>query len=602
MRQTRLTQFAAGILMISLVLFGCKKNLSDMTDGMMFSLDMNSFLQNQVQVQIVNANYENSATIPNAKISIIGKDAEKVVDINGSKNIIVEDQFANLAVSPGRPLSEGNPARFTIKAEAPGFLDYEKELVVNNVDSFLNYTLEMIEIANPPAGIDISIQQINLTGDQPAVAIPSKSKDIQASLIVPANAKLMDEVGNKFTGSADIRIDQFDVAFEPVKANISNLITNFTHNTYKNGVAEDFNFSPLGYLRVNINNNSGRKLQFDRAAQMEVALSKQITDPISGEPLQAGDILMVYQKDPANMGWSFVEQTKLTTNASGNLKANFRFVGSDEIALARTRDQVDIASRTRNCTNNLGIRFKRNSNVNTLHYIAVVNAARPTQVYLSASNVIVANNSTYNFSGALPQNVNVKVLVYQYESATDKGIVVGETGSISSCLYSTTNRLEVNVNPPSYTNNPIARFQLYTVCLESKLAYFHEGRVQFRPAGSRAPYRDMGLAQKTGNNQIEITPGRIRGDEVPGSNNYSYLETDRMVNNTTYQFKTEIIGKRQKDGKTVRKTYTRNRIFNITEFSFVPIANQTTPLKYDHYKMNRSYWIAPEDACEDFGY
>jgi hypothetical protein len=66
MRQTRLTQFAAGILMISLVLFGCKKNLSDMTDGMMFSLDMNSFLQNQVQVQIVNANYENSATIPNA--------------------------------------------------------------------------------------------------------------------------------------------------------------------------------------------------------------------------------------------------------------------------------------------------------------------------------------------------------------------------------------------------------------------------------------------------------------------------------------------------------------------------------------------------------
>jgi hypothetical protein len=602
MRQTRLTQFAAGILMISLVLFGCKKNLSDMTDGMMFSLDMNSFLQNQVQVQIVNANYENSATIPNAKISIIGKDAEKVVDINGSKNIIVEDQFANLAVSPGRPLSEGNPARFTIKAEAPGFLDYEKELVVNNVDSFLNYTLEMIEIANPPAGIDISIQQINLTGDQPAVAIPSKSKDIQASLIVPANAKLMDEVGNKFTGSAAIRIDQFDVAFEPVKANISNLITNFTHKTYKNGVAEDFNFSPLGYLRVNINNNSGRKLQFDRAAQMEVALSKQITDPISGEPLQAGDILMVYQKDPANMGWSFVEQTKLTTDISGNLKANFRFMGSDEIALARTRDQVDIASRTRNCTNNLGIRFKRNSNVNTLHYIAVVNAARPTQVYLSASNVIVANNSTYNFSGTLPQNVNVKVLVYQYESATDKGIVVGETGSISSCLYSTTNRLEVNVNPPSYTNNPIARFQLYTVCLESKLAYFHEGRVQFRPAGSRAPYRDMGLAQKTGNNQIEITPGRIRGDEVPGSNNYSYLETDRMVNNTTYQFKTEIIGKRQKDGKTVRKTYTRNRIFNITEFSFVPIANQTTPLKYDHYKMNRSYWIAPEDACEDFGY
>jgi hypothetical protein len=107
----------------------------------------------------------------------------------------------------------------------------------------------------------------------------------------------------------------------------------------------------------------------------------------------------------------------------------------------------------------------------------------------------------------------------------------------------------------------------------------------------------MGLAQKTGNNPFEVTPGRIRGDEVPGSNNYSYLETDRMVDNTTYQFKTEIIGKRQKDGKTIRKTYTRNRIFNLNEFTFI---NQNTP--YNYHIMNRSYWIAPEDACDDFGY
>ena len=411
MKLTRLTQFATAVILISFALFGCKKNLSDMTEGMMFSLDMNSFLQNQVQVQIVNANYQNSATIPNAKISIVGKDAEKVFDINGAKTIVVEDQFANLAVSPGRPLSEGNPARFIIKAEAPGFLDYEKVLVVNNVDSFLNYTLEMIEIANPPAGIEITTQQINLTGDQPAVAIPSKNKDIHANLFVPANTKLMDETGARFAGVADIRIDQFNAAYEPVKANIQHLIPNFTHNSFKNGVAEDFNFAPLGYLRVNINNNSGRKLQFDRAAQIEVALSKQITDPISGEPLQEGNILMVYQKDPSTMGWSFVEQTTLTTDASGNLKANFRFVGSDEIALTSVRDQVDINNRSRNCTNALGIRFKRNSNVNTLHYIAVVNATRPSQVYLSASNVIVGNNSTYNFSGTLPQNVNVKVLV-----------------------------------------------------------------------------------------------------------------------------------------------------------------------------------------------
>lgn len=600
MTQKRLTQFAVTVLFMSFLMFGCKKNLSDMTEGMMFSLDINSFLQNQVQVQIVNANYQNSTTVPNPKISIVGQDAEKVVDINGSKSIEVVNQFANLAVSPGRPLTEATPARFIIKAEAPGFLDYEKELIVTNVDSFLNYTLEMIEIANPPAGIDINSQQINITGDQPTVAIPTKNKNFEASLIVPANTKLIDETGARYTGMTNIRIDQFDASFEPVKDNIQNLIPNFNYNTYKNGIAEDFNFSPLGYVRVNINNNTGRKLQFDKPAQIEIGLSNKITDPISGEPLKDGDILMVYQKDPKNLRWNLTEEVKLTIDVNGNLKSKFTFVGNDEIALSRRRDDGDAnRDRDRNCSNNLGIKFIRNSNVNTLHYVAVVNANNPNKVYLTASNVVVANNSTYNFNGKLPQNVNVKVLVYQYESASDKGLVVGQSNEFSSCAYNTTNRLEVTVNPPAVTNNPIARFELFTICQESKLVYLHEGRIQFRPAGSRAPFRDMGLAQKTGNNPVEVVDSRIRGNGLPVSINYSYLETDRMVNNTVYQFKTEVIGKRKKDGKTVKQTYTRNRIFNLNEFS---PASQTTPINYNYFIMNRSYWIAPEDACEDFGY
>jgi hypothetical protein len=593
------------VLLGALMFMGCKKNLADMTEGMMFSLDMNSFLQNQVQVQIVNANYQNSATLPNAKISVTGKDAEKVYDINGSKTIVVEEQFANLAVSPGTPLQEGNPARFTIKAEAPGFLDFERELIVNNVDSFMNFTIEMIEIANPPSGIAIVTQEASLTGAQPALRIGSKNNRIQAALNVPENTKMIDDAGNRFTGNATIRVEQFDPSLELVKSNISNIIPNFTTTTFNNGIAEDFNFAPIGYLRVKIDNNSGRKLQFDQPAQVDLSLSPDLIDPISGEPLKEGDQLMVYQKDPTNLRWNLIQQTSLTADATSNLNARIRLIGADEFAITRKREEDgDKDDRPRNCQNAFSIKFKRNSNVNTLHYVAVVNASNIKQVYLNASNVAVANNSTYTFPGRLPEGKNVKVLVYQYESATDKGIVVGESGSLPSCSNSPANRVEVDVNPPSKTNNPIARFQLYTICEELKLIYLHEGRIQFRVAGSRAPYRDMGLALRTISDAIDPRSSlRVRTDDNPGWNpgttNYSYLETDRMVDNTTYQFKTEIIGKRQKDGKTIRKTYTRNRIFNLTEFS---PASQTTPINYNYFIMNRSYWIAPEDACDDFGY
>jgi hypothetical protein len=413
---------------------------------------------------------------------------------------------------------------------------------------------------------------------------------------------MMDDAGNRFTGNASITIEQFDPSLEIVNANIPNIIPNFTSNTFNNGIAEDFSFAPIGYLRVKVDNNSGRKLQLDQPAQLDVSFSRILTDLATGENLQEGDQLMVYQKDPATMGWNFVEQTKLTSDVTGNLKATLRYTGAEEIAFSRRRDG-DKDNRARNCSNNLGIKFKRNSNVNTLHYIAVVNADRTKQILLSASNVAVANNGRYNFNGRLPQGINVKVLVYQYESATDKGILVGESNAFSSCNYSTNNPVEVTVNPPSKTNNPIARFQLYTICEQLRLIYLHEGRIQFRVAGSRAPYRDMGLALRTIEDPIDPRSSRRTRSSSqswnPGSNNYSYLETDRLVNNTTYQFKTEIIGKRQSDGKTVRKTYTRNRIFNLNEFSE---DSQTTPINYNYYIMNRSFWIAPEDACNDFGY
>ena len=597
MRVTQTMKITFTLLLGAVMFMGCKKNLADMTEGMMFSLDINSFLQNQVQLQIVNANYQNSKTLPTATVTVSGKDAEKVFDINGSRTIAVEDQFANLAVSPGTPILEGNSLRFTISAQAPGFLPIQKEVEVSHLDSFLNYTLEMIEIANPPAGITINSTSHQINGSQGAILInANNNKNFTTTVTIPANTKIVDDAGNQFSGNASIRIEQFDPAVEPVRANIQNLINNFTYTTFQNGITEDINFQPFGYVRLDIDNNSGRKLQFQTPTGIEMSLSSAIKDAATGESLKEGDVVSIYQKNNQRLGWDLKEDVIVYAD-NGNLKVRFNLTNTDEIALTRSRG--DRNERVRNCGNFLGLRFKRNSNVNTLHYITVVNANNPNQIYLTASNVAVANNVNFNFRSRLPQNVQVKVLIYQYETAAGKGAVVGESNAFNTCNYSTGNRLEIEVDPVQITNNPIARFQLYTVCLESKLVYFHEGRIQFRRAGTIEPFRDMGLALKTGNKQIEITPGRIRGDEVPGSNNYSYLETDRMVDNTLYEFKTEIIGKRKKDGKTVRKTYKRDRIFNLTEFS---PASQTTPINYNYFIMNRSYWIAPEDACEDFGY
>jgi hypothetical protein len=114
----------------------------------------------------------------------------------------------------------------------------------------------------------------------------------------------------------------------------------------------------------------------------------------------------------------------------------------------------------------------------------------------------------------------------------------------------------------------------------------------------------MGLALRTTEDAIDNRSRSLRVRSTnnswnPGTFNYSYLETDRMVNNKVYEFKTEILGKREKDGRTVRKTYTRKRIFNLNEFKIGP---KNSTYNYDYFIMDRYFWIAPEDACDDFGY
>lgn len=549
----RITKTILLLVSATLILSACKKDLKgSLTEGFLFNIDMNGFLQNQVNVQFVNANYQNSMVLPQVKVRVSGKDTELVYDINGGKDIQVADQFASIAVSPGKPLAEGSPARFTLIAEAPGFLPVQQELVVNRNDSFLTYTLEMIEIANLPAGVAMRKE-----------------------------------------GSVELL--QLDATNEAIRSLLPNMIEGIHYPTSRNGSDESLHVMPLGYVRV------GGSV--GQPATASIQLKNGIMDPASGEVLIPGDALSIYRKDATAQRWVFVENVVLTAGAGG-LKADLRITGDQEFAFARSRDNDN--NRQNNCPQALTIKFSRNSDVNTLHYVTVVNADRPSRVYLSATNVEVAHNKTYTFTGRLPQTTNVKVLVYEFESASGRGRLISESSAFSSCTYNALTPLTIAVNPPTVSGNPIARFELYTICEESRLVYFHEGRIQFRRAGTRDPYKDMGLAKRTGDVPFELR-GRIRGDRDPGATYTSILESDRMTNNTVYQFRVEIVGRRKKDGKIVKETYTRNRIFNLTEFSLLPppgrpVTGSSPTINYQPYKMNRHSWFAPENACDDFGY
>jgi hypothetical protein len=590
----KLTKLSALFFFAVIAFSSCKKELQEMIQNdLVFSLDANAFLQNQVQLQFVNANSSKSKTIPNATVTISGKDALMVYDINGSKQINVSRQFANLAVSPGKPLTPTAPAIFKVHATATGFLPYEQEIEVTNLDSFLTYTFEMVEINNPTAGIINNTSNLDLSAKKIMTIGQEKPNAFSGKIQFKANTAFFNNEGQEVTGLSKFDWRQFDTKDEIVVANIEHLVPNYTNNITIDQTASDIAFLPFGYAQLAIANGNNKVKSFNQPAQVDFNIANGTIDRTIDQPIKAGDIVGVYQLKSSSNSWELINEVPVVAQA-GSMKVSFPVLETGDFAIASARSRGPVGGNAPNtCTTNLGLRFTRANNINTLHYIEVVNSNNV--VVASASDVQVFHNGTYNFSTRLP-NTNVTVKVYQFEKVSFKGNVIASFGPFSSCTRSTSNRVTLNIT----ASNPIARFELDTYCADSKLFYYHDGRIQYKVKG--APdntYRDMGLARKSGRISTEIIPAS--GAVPVQTNSFSFLETDRLVSGTVYTFRTEISGRHKTSRRTIKQVFTRDRVYNLNSGEFSPYTG-TIPSQYNFFKFDRGYWIAPDNACSIFGY
>ena len=595
-----LTKLTAIFLISALALSSCKKDIKDLIENdLMFNMDANAFLQNQVQFQFVNANGANSVA-PKPSLSISGRDANLVFDINGSKNIVMDGQFARMVVSPGNPLSAENPALFKVRAEAPGFLPYEQELAITQLDSFMTYTLEMIELNNAPQGFRYTTATgaQMLIGDEMKVG-KSFGNGFSASVSMPKNNGIINEAGTRESINK-IELVQFDANEKKVASKIQNLIPNFTDKISVQGNQTDLSFFPIGYVQMKVNGKQDH-VTFDKPATMQLYVEEGTVDPLTNEALKVGDAMQVYQWDEGQATWKFLSDASLNRSADGNLVVEATVGTTNVVALVADPTLQPITGRT--CSSNIGLQFRRSSNVNTKHFVMVVAANDSTKVYSFSSDVIVANNTTFNITRRLPTNLSVRVIVYEYEQYGFRGRQLTVSAPFTACTYTTSRRLTLNVNPPTASGNSIARFELDTYCPTSRLFYYHEGRIEFKLSGSIGPWADLGLARRSGRTITEIVSANLPSLPPVATTSYSFLETDRLENGKLYEFRVTIAGTPRRVRGTITRTFIKTRKFDVTEFE--PLIGRT-PATYQYLKFKRSYWLANaddnQDPCAIWGY
>lgn len=296
--------------------------------------------------------------------------------------------------------------------------------------------------------------------------------------------------------------------------------------------------------------------------------------------------------------WKHLKDLSLVRSEEGMLMAELAVANTGAIALTTNPSLQPISGRT--CSSNLGIQFRRSSNANTLYFAMVVAANDSSKVYDYSVSVIVANNTTFNFTHRLPTNLSIRVIIYEYDAYSFRGRQLVVSSAFSACSYTTSRRLQLTVNPPATTSRPIARFELDTYCPTSRLFYYHEGRIQYKKADDpNDVWADLGLARRSGSTITEIVSG-VPSLPPVATPSYSYLETDRLENGVTYKFRVTISGTPRRvrglHNSTVTQTFVKTRKFDVTEFETL---TSRTPATYTYLKFKRSYWLANSDTKAD---
>jgi hypothetical protein len=99
---------------------------------------------------------------------------------------------------------------------------------------------------------------------------------------------------------------------------------------------------------------------------MQLYVAEGTVDPLTNEALKVGDAMQVYQWDEIQATWKFLSDASLSRSADGNLVVQATVGATNVVALVTNPTLQPITGRT--CSSNLGVQFRRNSNVNTKHF------------------------------------------------------------------------------------------------------------------------------------------------------------------------------------------------------------------------------------------
>ena len=160
------------------------------TDGILVSMDMTAVTGSpkyHVLVQLRDAAALNT-TPAGASIAVTGQDGGFVTSSAGSKILKIQNGIVDIAIDPKRTPLPNQPISFELSINAPGYLPEVRQIEVDATEFNQNVYVDLINIKNPPPGLELS--EANMTLSNGAVASLTKINVEQGTLATVATSAM----------------------------------------------------------------------------------------------------------------------------------------------------------------------------------------------------------------------------------------------------------------------------------------------------------------------------------------------------------------------------------------------------------------------------
>lgn len=396
---------------------------NDPLDGVVLPISLNIY-NNTVALQFVNANPE-SSDIPEVSIQVLGKDADKVVNISGGDDFTVINGIVSLAIESDRIPSSTNPIQIEIIAKADGYLTAYKTVMLFE-GSHEQITLNMLQFSNLPEGVSMTQVSFDLNAQgavsqQIAVETPLVGEKTEKGYFkIEKGTILYDQNGNVATGKVMANFLHLDNQSEAARHAFPGGFFVIGAEDVNGNEVEPSAFYTAGLVCLTLEVPTGFVKTFSQPIELKIDVNENTENADEGfRSVQEGDKIPVWSLDEQGK-WTLEGNTTINRNSEGVLQASFQAPHLSDwnfdwfIPLCFGPTFIDVQS-------DLPPQF-------------LLVEVRSRNRTLSLRRRFVRNNGAINLNCDIPLQANVEVLVWSGFSWWNRGILLGRSTPINTCL------------------------------------------------------------------------------------------------------------------------------------------------------------------------